>query len=160
MIICPNPNCGYRGEGKKVGGNNGCLILILLCFGILPGILYLLFCPRKGVVCPKCGVRIYWSVSWIFLQCGLDLTELIQNVFFVYGKCAGEFGTETSWRSFSLKFRQEVFLSGNIWKNIRSVFPRMMIWKNFWKEPNLFYSGVLFYAFLWNWRLIQNNSGV
>ena len=103
MIICPNPNCGYRGEGKKVGGNNGCLILILLCFGILPGILYLLFCPRKGVVCPKCGVRIYWSVSWIFLQCGLDLTELIQNVFFVYGKCAGEFGTETSWRSFPFR---------------------------------------------------------
>ena len=57
-IICPNPNCGYQGKGKQVGGSNGCLLIILLCLGILPGILYLLWAPKKGVVCPKCGCRI------------------------------------------------------------------------------------------------------
>ena len=26
-IICPNPNCGYRGPGAKDGGSSGCLPL-------------------------------------------------------------------------------------------------------------------------------------
>lgn len=58
-IICPNPNCGYRGPGKKTGASDGCLVLILLILGILPGILYLLFCGnRNGMVCPKCGMKV------------------------------------------------------------------------------------------------------
>lgn len=58
FVICPNPNCQYRGPGKKVGGSNGCLILVLLCLGILPGLLYLMLCEKKGVACPQCGMRI------------------------------------------------------------------------------------------------------
>ena len=46
QIICPNPNCGFRGEGRCEGSSSGCLILVLLCFGILPGILYLLLCGQ------------------------------------------------------------------------------------------------------------------
>jgi hypothetical protein len=57
-IICPNPNCGYQGPGKEVGGSNCLLLVILFALGILPGILYLLWCPKKGVICPKCGARI------------------------------------------------------------------------------------------------------
>ncbi len=57
-IICPNPNCGYRGPGAKDGGSSGCLLLILLVCGVLPGILYLLFCGKPGVVCPRCGMRV------------------------------------------------------------------------------------------------------
>lgn len=58
QIICPNPNCGYKGKGKESGGKSGCLLIILLLFGILPGILYLLFAGSKSIVCPKCGCKI------------------------------------------------------------------------------------------------------
>ena len=58
FVICPNPNCGYRGTGKESGGTSGCLLLILLFLGILPGILYLLFCGKPGIICPKCGIKI------------------------------------------------------------------------------------------------------
>lgn len=58
FIICPNLNCGYRGSGVKSGGSSGCLLIILLLLGILPGILYLLFCGKPGIVCPKCGMKI------------------------------------------------------------------------------------------------------
>ena len=59
QIICPNPNCGFRGEGRSEGSSSGCLILVLLCFGVLPGILYLLFCgQRDSLICPRCGMRI------------------------------------------------------------------------------------------------------
>ncbi len=58
QILCPNPQCGYKGPGKADGGSNGCLLVVLLLLGILPGILYLLIVGRSGVVCPKCGIRI------------------------------------------------------------------------------------------------------
>lgn len=59
QIICPNPHCGFRGEGRVEGSSSGCLILVLLCFGVLPGILYLLFCGQhNSVICPRCGMRI------------------------------------------------------------------------------------------------------
>ena len=57
-IICPNMNCRYRGKGKPIGGANALLFLILFCLGILPGILYLMCCPKRGTICPKCGTRI------------------------------------------------------------------------------------------------------
>jgi len=57
-IICPNTRCCYTGPGKVSGGTSGCLLLILFCLGILPGILYLLFAGKPGVVCPRCGMQI------------------------------------------------------------------------------------------------------
>lgn len=57
-IICPNQSCGYVGVGKRTGGTSGCLLLILLLLGIVPGILYLLFAGSPGITCPKCGMRI------------------------------------------------------------------------------------------------------
>ena len=57
-IICPNPNCNYVGPGKRSGGGCGCLLVVLLCLGILPGIVYLLFFGKPGIVCPKCGMKI------------------------------------------------------------------------------------------------------
>jgi len=57
-IICPNPNCGYRGKPKKVA-RGSCLLLIVLFFlGILPGILYLIFRGGYRYECPKCGMQI------------------------------------------------------------------------------------------------------
>lgn len=59
MIICPNSNCKYSGPGKSDGATSGCLLVVLLCLGILPGIIYLLFCGRSNsMVCPRCGMRI------------------------------------------------------------------------------------------------------
>lgn len=58
-IICPNPNCGYRGPGKRVESFNGCFFLVLFFFFVVPGILYLLFCRnRHSVICPQCGCKI------------------------------------------------------------------------------------------------------
>ena len=58
FIVCPNQNCGYRGPGKKSGGTSGCLLVVLLCLGILPGIIYLLFFGSPGIICPRCGMKI------------------------------------------------------------------------------------------------------
>lgn len=58
FIICPNQSCGFRGTGKEQGGKSGCLLIILLFLGILPGILYLLYCGKPSVICPKCGMKI------------------------------------------------------------------------------------------------------
>ena len=55
-IICPH--CGYRGEGREDGGPDGCLLILFLCFGIVPGLLYLFCVPKKGLYCPHCGCRI------------------------------------------------------------------------------------------------------
>lgn len=61
-IICPNPNCGYRGPPTTTatGGSSGCLLLILLCLGIVPGILYLLLAGRAQYIgsCPQCRVTV------------------------------------------------------------------------------------------------------
>ena len=58
-IICPNPNCGFCGEGMEERAFSGCLLIVLFCFGILPGVIYLLYCLiRRAVICPKCGTRI------------------------------------------------------------------------------------------------------
>jgi hypothetical protein len=51
-IKCP---CGYYGEPNEKGGTIGCLFIVLLIFGIIPGILYLLFAGESRKTCPKCG---------------------------------------------------------------------------------------------------------
>ena len=58
FIICYNTNCGYRGQGKIDGADNGCLLVLLFCCGVLPAILYILFCGKKSLICPKCGCKI------------------------------------------------------------------------------------------------------
>lgn len=40
FVICPNPNCGYKGPAKKTRRGSVVVMLILLCFWILPGIIY------------------------------------------------------------------------------------------------------------------------
>ena len=57
-IICPNPNCGYKGRAKKVARGNTLVGIILLCFFILPGLLYFMFKSGYRYVCPKCGMQI------------------------------------------------------------------------------------------------------
>jgi hypothetical protein len=50
--------CGYAGPpiSTSHGGPDGCLGLVLLCLGILPGVLYFIFASTTQVRhCPQCG---------------------------------------------------------------------------------------------------------
>lgn len=50
--------CRYVGPPRvtSVGGPSGCLAILLLCFGIVPGVLYLLFASSQKVYsCQNCG---------------------------------------------------------------------------------------------------------
>jgi hypothetical protein len=58
VVICPNPNCGFRGEGTLVNeGSVATAVLLFLC-GILPGLLYVLFAYKTSLHCPQCGVFV------------------------------------------------------------------------------------------------------
>lgn len=48
-------SCSFEGAPKKKGGGSGLVFIFLLCFGIIPGILYLIFVGRQQLICPKCG---------------------------------------------------------------------------------------------------------
>ena len=58
QIICPNPNCGFKGRAKQEAKANGCLGVILLLFWILPGIIYFALMSGYRYRCPKCGMQI------------------------------------------------------------------------------------------------------
>jgi hypothetical protein len=57
-IICPNPNCGYKGKPKVILTGSSLVSIILLLLGLWPGILYNIFCRKRILVCPKCGIKI------------------------------------------------------------------------------------------------------
>ena len=57
-MICPNPNCGYRGKPKRKARGSVLVGLLLLCFFLLPGILYFIFKSGYRYSCPKCGLQI------------------------------------------------------------------------------------------------------
>ena len=49
-------NCGNDVQPKMSGGQI-LLALFLCCFGLWPGILYIVMC--KKVTCPACGCNMY-----------------------------------------------------------------------------------------------------
>lgn len=57
-IICQNQNCGFRGVGKASGGKDIGIFLILCLFGIIPGIIYIIWPSPKKLVCPNCGMQV------------------------------------------------------------------------------------------------------
>ena len=57
-IICPNSNCGYRGEPKKDPRGSTAVGCLLCLFFLLPGILYFMFKGGYRYICPKCGLQI------------------------------------------------------------------------------------------------------
>ena len=57
-IICPNPNCGYRGPARVQARGSGALGCLLLLLFILPGILYLVVAGGHDQFCPRCGVGL------------------------------------------------------------------------------------------------------
>jgi hypothetical protein len=57
-IICPNVNCGYKGEAKKIPRGSTVIGLILCLFFIIPGIIYFIIKSGYRYTCPKCGLQI------------------------------------------------------------------------------------------------------
>lgn len=57
-MICPNPNCGYKGKPRRQARGSVLVGLILLCFFLVPGILYFMFKGGYRYSCPKCGMQI------------------------------------------------------------------------------------------------------
>ena len=57
-MACPNPGCGYKGKPRKKENFSALLCIILLCCGVVPGILYLLVPWGCRYFCPKCGIEI------------------------------------------------------------------------------------------------------
>ena len=59
FIICPNPNCGYRGPACEQAKGSTVALVILLLLWLLPGVLYAIFCCiGSRLHCPQCGVHI------------------------------------------------------------------------------------------------------
>ncbi len=58
QIICPNVNCGYRGTGKTSGGKSLIVLILLLCLGIIPGLIYLFWPSSQHLGCPRCNMRV------------------------------------------------------------------------------------------------------
>jgi len=57
-IICPNPNCGYRGPCVIVqNGSTLCLILWFI-LGIVPGLIYAFFFYNVKTYCPQCSLPL------------------------------------------------------------------------------------------------------
>ncbi len=57
-IVCPNPNCGYVGQGQKIArGSTIVGILLLLCW-ILPGVIYFMFFSGYRTCCPRCQCQV------------------------------------------------------------------------------------------------------
>jgi DNA-directed RNA polymerase subunit RPC12/RpoP len=65
LVICSNPNCGYRGPGvRRPVGDMVCLIFLFL-LALLPGLLYAIFCYRGEILCPACGVKCRDIPHWL-----------------------------------------------------------------------------------------------
>jgi hypothetical protein len=57
-IVCPNPNCRYRGQGKQVARGSFLVAAILLLLGVIPGVLYILIYEGYRLTCPQCGIDV------------------------------------------------------------------------------------------------------
>ena len=58
QIICPNPNCGYKGFAREEKRGSTALGIVLLIFFLIPGILYFIFRSGYRYYCPQCGMQI------------------------------------------------------------------------------------------------------
>ncbi len=57
-IICPNPNCGYRGKPRRKARGSAIVAIVLLCIFVLPGLLYMIFMSGYRYYCPNCGLQV------------------------------------------------------------------------------------------------------
>lgn len=57
-IICPNGNCGFKGEPSRKARGSLIVGMILCCFFVVPGLLYFMLRSGYRYLCPKCGLQI------------------------------------------------------------------------------------------------------
>ncbi len=57
-IICPNPNCGYRGAPRRESRGSIIIAIILCCLFIVPGLIYLVLVSGYDYMCPQCGIQV------------------------------------------------------------------------------------------------------
>lgn len=62
-IICPNVNCGYKGDADPRPRGNTLVLLVLLFFFLLPGIFYWVFRAGHDNYCPRCNLLIGRAVD-------------------------------------------------------------------------------------------------
>jgi hypothetical protein len=58
QIICPNPNCGYRGPAQATARGSMLVGCLLMFFFFLPGLIYFIFMQGYRYTCPRCGMQI------------------------------------------------------------------------------------------------------
>lgn len=55
-VICKE--CHFIGKIRKKNPENAFVTILLLCLGIIPGLIYILVCQsKKAFVCPVCSSR-------------------------------------------------------------------------------------------------------
>lgn len=54
QMVCPNPNCGYRGAAAEKAKGSRAAMWLLMCFLLLPGLIYGMLMSGKKYCCPKC----------------------------------------------------------------------------------------------------------
>ncbi|MBI2839651.1 MAG: hypothetical protein HYX75_15170 [Acidobacteria bacterium] len=57
-IICPNPNCGYRGTPRREARGSALLGCFLMFLFLLPGIFYFMLKSGWRYYCPRCGLQM------------------------------------------------------------------------------------------------------
>ncbi|MGE5608331.1 MAG: hypothetical protein ACM359_03675 [Bacillota bacterium] len=58
QIICPNPNCGYRGPAFRSRKGSVLIMVGLLLLAFIPGLIYAILRDGYTVSCPRCGLKI------------------------------------------------------------------------------------------------------
>jgi hypothetical protein len=57
-LICPNPNCRYSGAAIEQPRGSRAAMWLLMCFLLLPGLIYGMVFSGQQYCCPKCRTKI------------------------------------------------------------------------------------------------------
>jgi hypothetical protein len=57
-VLCPNQSCGYRGPGDRRPRASLLVFFLLLFFGIVPGLIYVVAMSGHTLSCPRCGMDV------------------------------------------------------------------------------------------------------
>lgn len=58
QMVCPNPNCGYRGPAASKPKGSRVVFYVLACCFLLPGLIYGIACSGRKYYCPQCGTVV------------------------------------------------------------------------------------------------------
>ena len=58
QMVCANPNCKYRGPAASKPKGNRAVMWVLMCFFLLPGLIYGMLYSGTKYYCPECGTVV------------------------------------------------------------------------------------------------------